>query len=203
MKRLNVVLMVILLGLSTGTYFLYKSLEKTQKRYSISRNNEKAFAIENNNLKEDIRVFQFNVSQLEYLNDSLTTEMNRVRKELGIKDKNIRQMQYLLSDMQKRDTIVFRDTLFVDTTLDIDTVIGDEWYNLELGLKYPNIITTNPSFKSEKYIFMSSKKETIEPPKKFFLLRWFQRKHTVVEVDIIEKNPYIKENRNRFIEIIR
>ena len=203
MKRTTIILTIIILLLSMGSFILYKALDKYQKQYSISRSNERAFALENTSLKEDIRVFQFSVSQLSYLNDSLTTEMNKLRKELGIKDRNIKQMQYLSSQSQRRDTIIFIDTLFVDTELNRDTVIGDEWYQMELGLRYPNVVITNPAFISEKYLFMSSKKETIDPPKKFFLLRWFQRKHTVVEVNIIEKNPYIEEKENRFIEILK
>ena len=128
--------------------------------------------------------------------------MNDVRKELKIKDKDLKQMQYLLSEATKKDTIVFGDTLFREPTLDIDTIIGDKWYSIRLGLKYPNLITTNPTLKREKYIIVNKKKETINPPKKFFLFRWFQRKHWVMEVNIKEKNPYIKEVNNKFVEII-
>jgi hypothetical protein len=128
--------------------------------------------------------------------------MNSVRKELGIKDKELQQMQYLLSKASKKDTIIFRDTLFVDSTLDIDTIIGDSWYNIELGLKYPNTITTTPTFTSEKYIIVNIKKETVNPPKKCWLARLFQKKHRVVEVDVVEKNPYIENKQQRFIEII-
>ena len=112
-------------------------------------------------------------------------------------------MQYLLSEATKKDTIVFRDTLFREPSLTIDTLIGDKWYNIRLGLKYHNLITTNPTFISEKYIIVNKKKETINPPKKFFLFRWFQRKHWVMEVNVVEKNPYIKESNNRFIEFYK
>ena len=59
--------------------------------------------------------------------------MNEVRRELKIKDKDLKQMQYLLSIAQKTDTIVFRDTLFRDRNLQIDTLLGDSWYNIKLG----------------------------------------------------------------------
>lgn len=203
MNKLTLILIIVIFGLGITSFFLYRQLKSTEEKYSISRNNERAYALENKDLKNGIRVFQFSTEQLKYLNDSLTSKLDNVRRELNIKDKNIKQMQYLLSQASRKDTIVFRDTLFVDKTLDMDTIIGDEWYKMELGLKYPNIITTNPSFTSEKYIFMSSKKETIDPPKKFFLCRWLQKKHTVVEVNIIEKNPYIEEKENRFIEILK
>ena len=164
--------------------------------------NQKAFIAENSSLKEENRVFKFTVGQLNYYNDSILQKMNEVRKELKVKDKNLKQLQYLLSVSTKKDTVLFTDTIFRDKSLALDTIIGDKWYNIRLGLKYPNLITTNPTFISEKYIIVNKKKETINPPKKFFLFRWFQRKHWVMEVNIKEKNPYIKEVNNKFVEII-
>lgn len=194
---------VILMGLlAVSTYILYNRNQDLKEEISVSMSNQKAFIAENSSLKEENRVFKFTVEQLNYYNDSILQKMNDVRKELKIKDKDLKQMQYLLSEATKKDTIVFRDTLFREPTLDIDTIIGDKWYSIRLGLKYPNLITTNPTFISEKYIIVNKKKETINPPKKFFLFRWFQRKHWVMEVNIKEKNPYIKEVNNKFVEII-
>lgn len=194
---------IILVGLlAVSTYTLYNRNQNLKEEISVSMSNQKAFIAENSSLKEENRVFKFTVEQLNYYNDSILQKMNEVRKELKIKDKDLKQMQYLLSEATKKDTIVFRDTLFREPTLDIDTLVGDKWYNIELELKYPNLITTNPTFISEKYIIVNKKKETINPPKKFFLFRWFQRKHWVMEVNIKEKNPYIKETNNKFVEII-
>ena len=198
--RIGVIVLTILLAVST--YTLYNRNQDLKEEISVSMTNQKAFITENSSLKEENRAFKFTVEQLNYYNDSILQKMNDVRKELKIKDKDLKQMQYLLSEATKKDTIVFRDTLFREPSLNIDTLIGDKWYNIRLGLKYPNLITTNPTFISEKYIIVNKKKETINPPKKFFLFRWFQRKHWVMEVNIKEKNPYIKEVNNKFVEII-
>ena len=199
--RIGVIVLTSLLAVST--YTLYNRNQDLKEEISVSMSNQKAFIAENSSLKEENRVFKFTVEQLNYYNDSILQKMNEVRKELKIKDKDLKQMQYLLSEATKKDTIVFRDTLFREPTLDIDTLVGDKWYNIRLGLKYPNLITTNPTFISEKYIIVNKKKETINPPKKFFLFRWFQRKHWVMEVNVKEKNPYIKESNNRFIEFYK
>ena len=201
-KYIKIIIAVLVVSLSIGSYILYTKNQSLKEELSISVSNEKAFIAENSSLKEENRVFKFTVEQLNYYNDSILEKMNDVRKELKIKDGNLKQMQYLLSEATKKDTIVFRDTLFRESILDIDTLIGDKWYNIRLGLKYPNLITTNPTFVSEKYIIVNKKKETINPPKKFFLFRWLQKKHWVMEVHIKEKNPYIKETNNKFVEII-
>ena len=201
-KYIGIIALALILVLGVTTYIQYEKVNSLKTELSISKSNEKAFIAENNGLKGENIAFKFTIDQLNYFNDSLTTKMNDVRKELKIKDKDLKHMQYLLSQAQKTDTIRFRDTLFIDKTLQLDTLIGDEWYNIRLGLQYPNLITTTPTFKSETYIVTSSKKETINPPKKCAIARWFQKKHRVVEVEIVEKNPYIENKQQRFIEII-
>lgn len=203
MKRhIQIIAAILISVLGVTTYIQYEKVKSLNIELSISKSNEKAFIEENNELKDRNLAFKFTIDQINYLNDSLITKMNEVRKELKIKDKDLKQMQYLLSTAQKTDTIVFRDTLFRDRNLQIDTLLGDSWYNIKLGLSYPNLITTTPTFKSEKYIVTSTRKETIKPPKKCAIARWFQKKHKVVEVIIHEKNPYITNKEERFIEIV-
>ena len=201
-KYVRNIIAILMVSLSIGSYILYTKNQRLQEELSVLVSNEKAFIAENSLLKNENRVFKFTVEQLNYYNDSILEKMNEVRKELGIKDKDLKQMQYLLSETTKRDTIVFTDTLFKEPTLNIDTLIGDRWYQMRLGLKYPSIITTAPKFINEKYVIVDYKKETINPPKKCWLLRLFQKKHKVVEVLVIEKNPYSENKQQRFIEII-
>ena len=198
--RIGVIVLTSLLAVST--YTLYNRNQDLKEEISVSMSNQKAFIAENSSLKEENRVFKFTVEQLNYYNDSILQKMNDVRKELKIKDKNLKQMQYLLSVSTKKDTVLFTDTIFRDKSLALDTIIGAKWYNIRLGLKYPNLIYTEPTFTSENYIIVNKKKETVNPPKKFFLFRWFQKKHWIMEVHIKEKNPYIKEIDNKFVEII-
>ena len=201
-KYIRIIVSALLVSLAIGSYVLYNKNQSLKEELSISISNEKAFIAENSSLKEENRVFKFTVEQLNYYNDSILQKMNDVRKELKIKDDNLKQMQYLLSEVTKKDTIVFRDTLFREPTLAIDTLVGDKWYQMRLGLKYPSTITTDPKFVSEKYIMVDYKKETINPPKKCWLLRLFQKKHKVVEVNVVEKSPYIENKQQRFIEIV-
>lgn len=203
MKKYIRILVAVVLGLLVvSTYTLYNRNQDLKEEISVSMSNQKAFIAENSSLKEENRAFKFTVEQLNYYNDSILQKMNDVRKELKIKDKDLKQMQYLLSEATKKDTIVFRDTLFREPTLNVDTLVGDKWYQMRLGLKYPSTITTDPKFVSEKYIMVDYKKETINPPKKCWLLRLFQKKHKVVEVNVVEKNPYIENKQQRFIEIV-
>lgn len=182
---------------------LYRTNNDLKEQLSVSMSNQKAFMSENTSLKDENKVFKFTIEQLNYYNDSILNKLNRTTKDLGIKNKNISQLQYLLSEAEKKDTIVFKDTIFKESVVNVDTTLGDKWYNINLKLYYPSTIITSPSFVSEKYVVFSSKKETINPPKKWWILRLFQKKHTIVEVDVIEDNPYIKNKQQRFIEVIK
>ena len=139
---------------------------------------------------------------MNYYNDSILNKMNDLRKELKIKDKELLSLYYLNSQITKIDTILMKDTIFIKS-LKLDTIVGDRWYTMKLGLEYPNKIIVNPSFISEKDIITNSKKETIEPPKKYWIQRIFQKKHIIAEINIVEKSPYIKETQNQFIQIIK
>ena len=199
---MNKYVIIFILLLTTAIGYLFVENKNLNRKYETSIENIKAYDNILSNADNETRVLKLTVRQLNHLNDSILQKINEVKKELKIKDSNLKQIRYLLSEATKKDTIVFRDTLFREPTLDIDTLVGDKWYQMKLGLKYPSTITTDPKFVSEKYIITSLKKETINPPKKCWLLRLFQKKHKVVEVNVVERNPYIDNKQQRFIEIV-
>lgn len=155
------------------------------------------------NEKDKNTAYQFTIDQLNYFQDSILMELNETRKKLKIKDSKLKSLQYISSSFSKTDTVIVEDTIFKDIAFSFDTVIGDDWYNVNLGLKYPSTIAVAPEFKSVKHVVISARKETVNPPKKFFLFRWFQRKHQIIQVDVVEKNPYSGDSESRYIEIIK
>lgn len=201
-KYIIIAIGVLILGLSTSTMLLYNNNKSLQKEVDISQQNYKAYVAQNSTLQQQNRVFQLTVDQMKYYNDSITDKMLSVVKQLKIKEDKIKSLQYYKDNFNKADTIVVPDTIFVKD-VSIDTLLGDQYYSLNLKLQYPNKIQTNVSFTNEKYITVSGKKETINPPKKFFLFRWFQKKHTVLTIDVFDTNPYINNKSKRFIETIK
>lgn len=203
LKYIKIIKSILIVSLFIGSYILYNNNQNLKEELAISLSNEKAFISENSSLKNENRAFKFTIEQLEYYNDSILKKMNEVRKELNVKDKDLGAMQYILSEASKTDTVEFRDTIFSIPTLHIDTMLGDKWYQINLELRYPNKIITTPKFISEKFVIINYKKETINTPKKCWLLRLFQKKHKVIRVEVVEKNPYIENKQHRFIEIIK
>ena len=194
--------LVIVIGVIMTIVIMYKQIQSLTDQLSVSVSNEKAYAAENSDLNLKNRVFQFTIDQLQYSNDSLNRKIMSVVRESDIKDRNIRSLQYQLEHFSKTDTIVLRDTIFRDPTFRLDTCIMDEWNTSCISLAYPGQIGISNSYVNEKYIIVNAKREPIRPHKCGFV-NFFRKKHTVLEIDVIDKNPYVETERQRFIEIIK
>lgn len=203
MKKIVFWLVIAVIGLLFTIGVMWQQVKYANDKWKVATANMKAYDAQLAAEGEKNIALQLTVDQLGYFKDSVLQELDNTRKQLKIKDKNLKALQAVKSGFTKRDTITMRDTLFKEPTLAIDTLIGDKWYNVRLGLKYPSMIAVQPYFKSEKHIVVSSKKETVNPPKKFFLFRWFQRKHYVIHIDVVEKNPYVDGETSRYVEIIK
>ena len=204
-KYLYIILaaVLILLSLSSVIFIQSKRIKKFKEQNLALTTNMLAFSEENSKLKQRNVEFQLSVDQLKFYNDSLLQKMDEARKQLKIKDKEIKRLGYLSSVAARVDTIRFTDTLFRDSVVQLDTTIRDKdgWYSCDVGLKFPNEISVSPTFKSEKYVITHVNKETVNPPKKCWLGRLFQKKHNVVIVDVVENNPYITSEKERFISV--
>lgn len=201
MKKWIIVILgyAVLIGL---LFISFKDKENYEKKWKDAVSNVKAYDKLLSNSNEKNIAYKLTAEQLSYANDSILKELNDTRKKLKVKDKNLKSVQYITSTLSRIDTITLKDTIFKEP-VEADTIIGDKWYNAKIALSYPSTIIVSPTFKSEKNIVVSTKKETVNPPKKFWLFRFFQKKHTVIKVDIIEKNPYVSNEKSRYIEIIK
>lgn len=199
--KLLLIQFITIIGLSITIWGLSNKIQNQKEELSIVYTNLKAFEEEKDSLFNASRVFRYTIEELKASKDSLNKQLLETKEKLKIKDRNLKYLEYQLSRASKVDTVVFKDTIFINN-IKIDTTFGDKWYNLKLGIYSPNTIIVEPAFNSEKTVIGFYEKETIKPPKKFFLWRLFQRKHKVVKVTIEEKNPYIIQGKERYIEIV-
>ncbi len=140
--------------------------------------------------------------QLEYSQDSVVRKLDEVRKELDIKTKNLERLEYIESVTVRHDSIFTTDTIFIDG-VDVDTTLADAWRVVRVRLGYPNRVGVDTEFKNELSVVVSSEKQTIKPPSKIFFVRWFQRKHRMVKIDVVDANPYASVKEQRFVEIVK
>lgn len=198
---IRVFILIVFIVLISDMFASSKKIRELESKLEISTTNESILLNQFDSLNNYNKELQLNIEQLEYSNNTTLDKLNKVRKELNVKDKELQKLQYQLSISNKTDTVIYRDTIFKEG-IKLDTLIKDDWYSLNLDLEYPSTIVVNPEFKSEKYVVTSLKKEIKGTPKKCWLGRIFQKKHNVVRVEVVEKSPYIETKEQVFINII-
>ena len=198
---IRVFILIVFIVFISDMFASSKKIRALESKLEISTTNESILLNQFDSLNSYNKELQLNIEQLKYSNNITLDKLNKVRKELNIKDEELQKLQYQLSISNKTDTVVYRDTIFKEG-IKLDTLIKDDWYSLNLDLEYPSTIIVNPKFKSEKYVVTSLKKEIKGTPKKCWLGRIFQKKHNVVRVEVVEKSPYIETKEQVFINII-
>ena len=198
---IRIFILIVFVVLISDMFASSKKIKTLENKLEISTNNESILLSQFDSLNSYNKELQLNIEQLKYSNNTTLDKLNKVRKELNVKDKELQKLQYQLSISNKTDTVIYRDTIFKEG-IKLDTLIKDDWYSLNLDLEYPSTIIVNPKFKSEKYVVTSLKKEIKGTPKKCWLGRIFQKKHNVVRVEVVEKSPYIETKEQIFINII-
>lgn len=174
------------------------------KNREYDKLNEKYISTTDIFLNECNKTYRLSVeiSDIKRYKDSLIMQMDSVKNELKIKNKTIESMY------ARRGVFAKTDTIYIDTTREsemfIDTIITDgKWYSLFLEMQYPNYVIVKPSFKTKLSLIKHTEKVYDKPKRKFFLFRLFQKKHTTTVVEAKEDNPYIEQEENRYIEIIK
>lgn len=192
----------VIIVLSISSSVLYKKNITLNRELAKSNSNVNAYELFNSELKDSVLVLNYTINALNNSVDSINQKMNAVRKELRVKDKELESISRLVMTSSKKDTVVLRDTVLL-RGIKIDTTITDNsWYSISLSLEYPNKIAVHPKFNSDTYIVISSSKRIVGKPNGCWIGRLFQKRHVVVEGRIVEKNPYIKVDEQRFIKIV-
>lgn len=201
MKLKIILFIATIAALFSMSYFIKiqsNTIDKLQTEIKIANNNYSALENENNNLKEKNLTFELNVTQLNNSKDSLVQEMNKVRKELKVKDKELKELAYIASTANTKDSIFITNTIKVIEP--IDTTLSDEWHSVNLQIDSSKL-NVNTSYKSELFITTYLRKE-IEHPSRCKLFNIFKKRNNVLEVEVLEKNPYIINNKEKFIKVL-
>ena len=199
----NIVNVLIIIALLVGVViFQSVRLNNRTKEYEVAIQNNKAYESQMNILNEENKVFQFAIEQLEYISDTSIRKLDSMRKELKIKDRQIKQMSNVKERIYITNTFNVTDTFFKEPDFVFDTCLGDKWYTNCLHLEYPNQISSELDVNTDLNCFIHTKRETINPPCKTWIGRLFQRKHTVINVDVVENNPHSNVKEVKFIKIL-
>lgn len=199
MKTLKIIFWILVGVLIISVVVMAIYISNLNKEIEIYDNNFKALNLENDKNKEYAIAYKFSTEQLNYINDSIINELDNTRKQLNIKDKELKQLQNIKTEVHIIDSVLIRDTIFKDSFVKLDTLLGDQWYKTKVTLEYPNKISLDMTYKSDISVIASTKKEIIGTPKKCFIGRWFQKKQKVIRVDVKDNNPYSEIKSKKFV----
>ena len=205
-NNITLILIALLLALFVGMGLVIKQqhtkINHLNDDLLVATNNNKAYEAEKDSLLNNSIQFQFTVDQLKHSKDSLIERINEIRKQVKVKDKQLNELQYFVSESNKVDSIIVHDTIF-RRGVALDTLLQDDWSKLAIHAEYPNILNVDYSFKNETLVVMHDSRVTVDPPKKCWLGRLFQKKQTIVEIDVAEQNPYCTVKNQKFIKIVK
>lgn len=199
MKTLKIIFWVFIGILIISVIGMAKHISNLNNDIEVYDNNFKSLNLELSEYEKHAIAYKFSVEQLNYINDSIITELNNTRKQLNIKDKELKQLQNIKTEVHIKDSVFIRDTIFKESFIRLDTLLGNEWYKTKLTLEYPNKIGLDMTYKSDISVIASTQREVIGTPKKCFIGRWFQKKQKVIRVDVRDNNPYSEIKSKKFV----
>lgn len=123
--KLQLTLIIIVLFLLSAIYMLIAKNNALSTQLSDAQNNIKTVLLDCENLRGNTQSLKLTVDQLEYANDSISKELVKTIQDNKLKSKDIKQLQYILNSSSKVDTILVKDTIFVNNT-NLDTTISDQ-----------------------------------------------------------------------------
>ena len=186
-------------------YFIntIKNNKKLRGEIDIYNQNIETLLHTRDTLEISNRALLINTKIQKQTKNTLNRELNKTRKNIKIKEKEIESLHKINLISNKRDSLIVRDTIFRDKSVNIDTTIRDKWGTVNIKLEYPSTIKVDMTMMSDLSIFTYNRKEPIKKPKKTKLGRFFQKKRKVLEVEVVENNPNIVIKQNKFIKVIK
>ena len=185
------------------TVFLGKKVVALTEKLDTSLSNQKTYQSMIEDISKVNMQLTLDMNTLNNMNDSVSLKLKQAKEELKIKDRNIQYLQHLSITAGKKDTIKIRgDTVFVKD-FSLDTLIVDPFREIRLKMEYPNHIELDTKFNIELNTIIHTKREYKNPRHKYWIVRIFQKRHTVIYADVYIENPNVDKKEHRFIKIIK
>lgn len=172
---------------------------KTQDaRISQIYNNYKYYESQFNNTEKQNRVLQLTVNELKLSKDSLVQAVNKAKKELKVKDQNLKEAHVINTEMKDTTTVKII-TKEVDFTKELKL---NSLTTITVSRK-DSILTTILDLKNQQILIVEEKKEYRNKYKnlwkRFWRFDW--KRDRVQKYQIKNTNPLIKVTDTRVIKM--
>lgn len=197
-KNFKVVAVGLVSLLIATIFYQYNQLQNKNREIDRITNNIRAYEEIASNAQDNSRVLQLTIDELNHSKDSLIQQVNKVKKELKIKDKNLTDASVINTEIKDSVKTVIKEKL-IDFNEELKL---NDLTTITVSRK-DSILTAKIDIKNQQIIFVEDKKEY----KRFYknwLLRFFHfdfKKVRIKNYQIVNSNPLIKVTDTRIIEL--
>lgn len=179
-------------------FFQYQKLQKQNKELDRVTNNLRSYEESSSNYQARNRVLQLTIGELNQSKDSLIQEVNKVKKELKIKDKNLTDITVINTEIKDSTSKVIKHVL-----VDFQEELKLNPLTTITVSRKDSILTAKLDIKNQQVIFVEQKKEYRNKYKNGWVRFWHfdWKKITSRQYQIVNSNPLIKVTDTRVIEI--
>lgn len=176
---------------------LFNMVKKKDAEIARQVNNKEYYVDLLNDNKEKGRVLQLTLNELSTSNDSLIQKINQQKKELKIKDKELKAVQLVETEIVKvvTDTITKEVNFTKELKLnDLTTIVVD---------RKDSLLSVTLDFKNEQTLFLYERKEYRNQYKNWFkrLVKFDFKKDKIRRYQITNTNDLIQVTNTRIIEL--
>lgn len=173
-------------------------LQKVNKEIERITNNLRSYEESASNASARNRVLQLTIGELTHSQDSLIQEVNKTKKELKIKDKNLEQVQVINTEI--KDTV---HTVIKHKQVDFEEKLELNPLTTIIVSRKDSILTAKIDIKNQQILFIEEKKEYKNKYKNGFirLLHFDWKRINSRKYTIENSNPLIRVVDTRIIEI--
>lgn len=188
---------VIIIGILTAFLFIQNNkLTKYSQDIDRLNNNILYYQEQMDSTVNDNRTLQLTIEDFKHSNDSIINELDQVRKDLKIKDKELIQAQAQQQEIKLDTTVVIQEDNFTKE-------IKPNKLTSLLIIKKDSFLTAKLDIKNEQFLYLASKREYKRQYKNFFrrLCHFDFKKRTVYKYIIHNTNDLIEVTNTRLIQI--
>ena len=173
-------------------------LQKVNKEIERITNNLRSYEESASNASARNRVLQLTIGELTQSQDSLIQEVNKAKKELKIKDRNLEQVQVINTEI--KDTV---RTVIKHKQVDFEEKLELNPLTTIIVSRKDSILTAKIDIKNQQILFIEEKKEYKNKYKNGFirLLHFDWKRINSRKYTIENSNPLIRVVDTRIIEI--
>lgn len=197
-KNFKVVAVGLVSLLIATIFYQHNQLQNKNREIDRITNNIRAYEEIASNAQDNSRVLQLTIDELNHSKDSLIQQVNKVKKELKIKDKNLTDASVI--NTQINDSV---KTVIKEKLIDFNEELKLNDLTTIIVSRKDSILTAKIDLKNQQTILIYKKKEY----KNFYKNGWVRFWHfdwkriETKEYQIVNTNPLIKVTGTRIVEV--